>query len=208
MECASAAAVLAAAGCSDGAGENTKSKKAGDGMEFNELIEVRRSVRRYAKSAISKDEMDKIVADALNAPSWKNSETTRYYAAIGDEAKARIWKEALPTFNAANSADAAALVAVSFVPGESGFMGSEPADDLGDMWGAYDCGLASSYFILAAKNRGWDTLIMGIRDTAKVKAILGIPAGETLMSVIAVGKAAVKPIKVPRKPVADVLKTA
>ena len=54
----------------------------------------------------------------------------------------------------------------------------------------------------------WDALIMGIRDTAKVKAILGIPAGETLMSVIAVGKAAVKPIKVPRKPVADVLKTA
>ena len=46
------------------------------------------------------------------------------------------------------------------------------------------------------------------RSTAKVKAILGIPAGETLMSVIAVGKAAVKPIKPPRKPVADVLKTA
>lgn len=32
--------------------------------------------------------------------------------------------------------------------------------------------------------------------------------GETLMSVIAVGKAAVKPIKPPRKPVADVLRTA
>ena len=37
---------------------------------------------------------------------------------------------------------------------------------------------------------------MGIRDTAKVKSILGIPAGETLMSIIAVGNAAVKPIKV------------
>ena len=121
MEGASAAAFLAATGCSDGAGENINSKKEGEGMEFNELIEVRRSVRRYAKSEISKDEMEKIVADALNAPSWKNSETTRYYAAIGDEAKARMWKEALPTFNAANSADAAALVAVSFVPGESGF---------------------------------------------------------------------------------------
>ena len=177
-------------------------------MEFTELIEVRRSVRRYAKSEIAKDEMEKIVADALNAPSWKNSETTRYYAAIGEEAKTRLWKEALPGFNAANSADSAALVAVTFVPGESGFMGSDPADELGNMWGAYDCGLASSYFILAAKNRGWDTLIMGIRDTAKVKSILGIPAGETLMSVIAVGKAAVKPIKVPRKPVAEVLKTA
>ncbi len=123
-------------------------------MEFTELIEVRRSVRRYAKSEIAKDEMEKIVADALNAPSWKNSETTRYYAAIGDEAKNRMWKEALPGFNAANSADAAALVAVTFVPGESGFMGSEPADDLGNMWGAYDCGLASSYFILARQGQG------------------------------------------------------
>ena len=127
-------------------------------MEFTELIEVRRSVRRYAKSEIAKNEMEKIVADALNAPSWKNSETTRYYAAIGEEAKNRLWKEALPGFNAANSADSAALVAVTFVPGESGFMGSDPADELGNMWGAYDCGLASSYFILAAKNRGWDTL--------------------------------------------------
>ena len=195
-------------GCSDGANENHKEDKEKSPMEFTELIEVRRSVRRYAKSEIAKDEMEKIVADALNAPSWKNSETTRYYAAIGEEAKNRMWKEALPGFNAANSADSAALVAVTFVPGESGFMGSDPANELGNMWGAYDCGLASSYFILAAKNCGWDTLIMGIRDADKVKSILGIPAGETLMSVIAVGKAAVKPIKVPRKPVAEVLKTA
>ena len=75
--------------------------------------------------------------------------------------------DALPSFNAASSANAAALVAVTFVPGESGYMGDTPADELGEMWGAYDCGLASSYFILAAKNHGWNTLIMGIRDTAK-----------------------------------------
>lgn len=207
LEGASFASLLLSAGCSEGAHESNNLKKEKDGMEFTELIEARRSVRRYAKSEISKDEMDKIVADALNAPSWKNSEPTRYYAAIGEKAKDRLWKEALPGFNAANSANAAALVAVTFVPGESGFMGSAPADDLGNMWGAYDCGLASSYFILAAKNRGWDSLIMGIRNTAKFKEILGIPANEILMSVIAVGKAAAKPMKVPRKAVAEVLKT-
>ena len=175
-------------------------------MKFSELIEARRSVRKYAKAEISKDEMTKIVEEALNAPSWKNTETTRYYAAIGDDVKAKIWSDALPGFNAASSENAAALVAVTFVPGESGYMGDTPANELGEMWGAYDCGLASSYFVLTAKNHGWDTLIMGIRDTAKVKAILGIPAGETLMSIIAVGKTAVKPVKVPRKPVAEVLK--
>ena len=198
------AAVPGVAGCS---GETTHREASMD-MKFSELIEARRSVRKYAKAEISRDEMAKIVEEALNAPSWKNTETTRYYAAIGDDAKAKIWSEALPGFNAASSENAAALVAVSFVPGESGYMGDAPADELGEMWGAYDCGLASSYFILAAKNHGWDTLIMGIRDTAKVKSILGIPEKEVLMSVIAVGRSAQPYFKNPRKPVDEALKTA
>ena len=206
---ASAAALLLAAGCSGDekvTKEKTTKNKEKAGMDFDELKEARRSVRQYAKSEITQDELEKIVTDALNAPSWKNTETTRYYAAATDAAKERMWKEALPGYNAASSANAAALVAVTFVPGESGFNGGTAVDDLGNSWGAYDCGLASSYFILAAKNRGWDTLIMGMRDGAKVKSILGIPEGEVLMSVIAVGKSAQKYMKRPRKPVAEVLK--
>ena len=201
----SAAAGIAAVsvvGCS----KKENNKEAKMDMKFSELIEARRSVRKYAKAEIARDEMAKIVEEALNAPSWKNTETTRYYAAIGDDAKAKIWSDALPGFNATSSANAAALVAVTFVPGESGYMGDTPANELGEMWGAYDCGLASSYFILAAKNHGWDTLIMGIRDTAKVKSILGIPEKEILTSVIAVGKGAQPYFKNPRKPVAEVLK--
>ena len=205
---ASAAALLLAAGCSGGDDSKDKAtnKKEKTGMDFDELKEARRSVRQYAKSEITKEELEKIVTDALNAPSWKNTETTRYYAAATAAAKERMWKEALPGFNAASSANAAALVAVTYVPGESGFNDGKAVDDLGNTWGAYDCGLASSYFILAAKNRGWDTLIMGMRDVAKVKAILGIPESEILMSVIAVGKSAQKYMKRPRKPVAEVLK--
>ena len=48
-------------------------------MEFKELIEARRSVRKYVPGEISKDEMAVIVGEALNAPSWKNTEVTRYY---------------------------------------------------------------------------------------------------------------------------------
>jgi nitroreductase len=206
MKEASCAAGAAAAACAVGCSDGENSKEAKMDMKFSELIEARRSVRKYAKAEISRDEMAKIVEEALNAPSWKNTETTRYYAAIGDDAKAKMWGDALPSFNAASSANAAALVAVTFVPGESGYMGDTPANELGDMWGAYDCGLASSYFVLAAKNNGWDTLIMGIRDTAKVKSILGIPEKEVLMSVIAVGKSAQPYFKNPRKPVAEVLK--
>ena len=203
---ASFAAGVAAFSCVVGCSDENKHKEKTMGTTFSELIEARHSVRKYAKAEISKDEMAKIVEEALNAPSWKNTETTRYYAAIGDDVKAKIWSDALPGFNAASSANAAALVAATFVPGQSGYMGDTPADELGEMWGAYDCGLASSYFILAAKSHGWDTLIMGIRDKAKVKSILGIPEKEVLMSVIAVGKSAQPYFKNSRKPVAEVLK--
>ena len=175
-------------------------------MEFKELIEARRSVRKYVSGEITKDEMSVIVGEALNAPSWKNTEVTRYYAAISAEAKGRLWKEALPNFNVTSTANAAALVAVTFKKGESGYMGTAAANELGEMWGAYDCGLASAYFVLAAKNHGWDSLILGIRDAEKIKALMDIPEDEVVTSVIALGKAAQSAAKLSRKPVGEVLK--
>lgn len=177
-------------------------------MKFKELIEARRSVRKYVASEISKAEVEAIVGEALNAPSWKNTEVTRYYAAVNAEAKGRLWNEALPSFNVASTANAAALVVVTFKTGESGYMGTASANELGEMWGAYDCGLASAYFVLAAKNHGWDSLILGIRDAAKIKAIMGIPGDETLTAVIALGKAAEAAVKPMRKPVREVLKVS
>ena len=175
-------------------------------MEFKELIEARRSVRKYVPGEISKDEMSAIVGEALNAPSWKNTEATRYYAAISAEAKGRLWKEALPGFNVTSTANAAALVAVTFKKGESGYMGTAAANELGEMWGAYDCGLASAYFVLAAKKHGWDSLILGIRDAEKIKALMDIPEDEVVTSVIALGTAAQSAAKPSRKPIGDVLK--
>lgn len=170
--------------------EGDAPKSGGKTNSFNELIEARRSVRHYAQSSIGKDELSTIVTEALNAPSWKNHEETRYHIAQSDEAKTAIWNEALPSFNKANSENAAALVVVTFKKGLSGFDTGREVNELGDMWGAYDAGLASSYFILAAKNHGWDTLIMGIRDADRLRAILAIPEDEIVTSVIAVGKSA------------------
>lgn len=107
-----------------------------------------------------------------------------------------------------SSANAAALVAVTFKEGESGYMGDTPANELGEMWGAYDCGLASSYFVLAAKDHGWDSLILGIRDADKIKKIFGIPSDEIVTSVIVLGKAANPAAKPPRKSVDRVLKVS
>ena len=47
-------------------------------MEFNELIKERRSVRAY-RAAPTHEELVAILTDAQQAPSWKNSQTTRWY---------------------------------------------------------------------------------------------------------------------------------
>ena len=200
-----AAAVTVFAGCGGERVEKEKETRKMADMTFDRLIEARRSVRAYAPSEISREELTQIVTEALNAPSWKNEEATRYHIAASTEAKARVWKEALPSFNATSSAHAAALVVVSFKKGLSGYLGTTPANELGEMWGAYDAGLASSYFVLAAKNHGWDTLIMGIRDEAALRRIFDIPADEVILSVIALGKGAQPYFKNPRKPVNEVL---
>ena len=50
----------AAAACAVGCSNRGNGKEATMGMKFSELIEARRSVRKYAKAEISKDEMAKI----------------------------------------------------------------------------------------------------------------------------------------------------
>ena len=48
-------------------------------MEFQKLIEKRRSVRKYsAGHTIPKEDILEMIRAAQEAPSWKNSQTGRY----------------------------------------------------------------------------------------------------------------------------------
>ena len=156
-------------------------------MEFKELIMVRRSVRSYV-SAPTHEELEGILRDAQQAPSWKNGQPARCYAVESPEMIAQISEKGLPAFNANNSRNAA-LIVTTFVKDLSGFGPDGPSNEAGNYWGAYDLGLHDAYLVLAAKNAGFDTLIMGIRDADAIRAILNIPETEVILSVIAVGKA-------------------
>lgn len=172
-------------------------------MEFKALIEGRRSVRAY-ESGISREDMTGILAAAQRAPSWKNLQASRCYAVVTPE-KLEAVRAALPAFNQ-NSSRNAALVVTTFVKGQVGHTNGAPDNELGDEWGAYDLGLHDAYLILAAKDAGYDTLIMGLRDADALRRELSIPENEQIASVIAVGKAAQEPTLKPRKPLDEVAK--
>ena len=85
--------------------------------------------------------------------------------------------------------------------------GPVPANEMADMWGTYDAGLATAHLLLAAKNRGLDSLVLGIRDAVAIGEMLRINR-DIVVSVVAIGYAAadVPPTKPPRLPVEKVLR--
>ena len=60
-------------------------------MEFMELANERRSVRAYRDQPVPRALVDEIIRAAQLAPSWKNSQTGRYYAALSPAAQAKTW---------------------------------------------------------------------------------------------------------------------
>lgn len=172
-------------------------------MEFQTLLLERRSVRKY-ESAPTHEELVAILRNAQMAPSWKNSQTTRWYVVESPEKHEQI-RLALHAINQ-QKVDNTALIVSTYVRNVAGFTKGEPDNEVGNGWGAYDLGLHDAYLLLAAKDAGYDTLIMGLRDADKIRSILSIPEEEEILSVIAVGKRNEGPALRPRKSLEEIVK--
>ena len=176
-------------------------------MEFQKVVETRRSVRKYdASKKVTKEQIAEIVDAAIQAPSWKNSQTARYHVVLSDEMTKKVLTDCLPEFNAKNS-EGAALVVTTFIANRAGFnREGQPDNEVGNGWGFYDLGLHNENFVLKAKDIGLDTLIMGIRDEAKIREALQIPEAETIVAVIALGYGNQEPEMPKRKTPEDIVK--
>ena len=168
-------------------------------MDFNEVVEQRRSVRKYKESSCSQEKILSILDFVKeNAPSWKNSQTHRYFAVFSKEKMAEIEKT-LHFINQGKCENAVALIVSGFEKNISGFTLKIADNECGNLWGAYDLGLSDSLLILKAKEQNLDTLIMGLRDSEKIRKILNIPENIQIMSVISVGERKESEIKKPPK---------
>nr|MCR4827350.1 nitroreductase family protein [Bacteroidales bacterium] len=90
--------------------------------------------------------------------------------------------------------------------GKSGFFRGEQANEVGDGWGAYDNGLSNAYFILKARTKGFDTLIMGMRDSDSLRTLFNIPENEAIMAVISLGYRADEPNQPKHRPLDEVVR--
>lgn len=157
-------------------------------MELDTVIKKRRSIRKYKNQTVDKKLIKQIIEAGIEAPSWKNSQTARYHIITSKELLNQFKKKCLPEFNQENCKDAPVLIVTTFIKNRAGFERDGTAsNELENGWGCYDLGIHNQNMILKATEEGLATLIMGIRDENKIRALLNIPDSEIIVSVIALG---------------------
>ncbi len=177
-------------------------------MEFSDCVQTRRSIRRFEDKRVDRDVIRRLVSAASCAPSWKNSQTTRY-TVIEDRALKEAFAEkvcAVAAFNQKIIRSADCLVVVSTVTSRSGFNADGSFTTAkGTHWESFDAGLATQTFCLAAHNAGLGTVIMGIFDPEKAAELGNVPEGQKVSALVALGYPAEEPAMPKRKTAEELL---
>ena len=174
-------------------------------MEIIEGIQTRRSVRKFQDKAVPHDVLEQVIAAAAYAPSWKNTQISRYIAIEGRETIDKLAEQYAP-FNARTLSTAPLLIAQTCVTKRSGYdRDGSFTTDRGAGWEMYDCGIAAQTFCLAAHEAGLGTVILGIFDRPALEKHLHVPEGQELVALIAVGYPDQEPAAPRRKTVSDLL---
>ena len=174
-------------------------------MTANECIRNRRSIRKFTDQPVSHELLSQIVETASFAPSWKNTQITRYIAVEGAK-KAALAKCTDWSGNTKIMDNAPMVIAVTLIKGRCGYeRDGSFSTSKGDRWQMYDVGVASEVFCLAAYEQGLGTVIMGLFDEEAASTLLELPEDRELAALIAIGYPAETPAAPGRKTVADLL---
>ena len=83
-------------------------------MELESALKKRRSIRNFKNEAVSRDSIRKMIQAAIYAPSWKNSQVSRYYVSDSPDTT-REFLDCLPEFNQKSIANAPAIIVTTVV---------------------------------------------------------------------------------------------
>lgn len=174
-------------------------------MTAAECITTRRSVRRFQNKPVSRELLASIVQTASFAPSWKNTQITRYTAVEDPALKAELAAKATIPHNADIINGAPVLMVVTLIKNRCGFeRDGSYSTSKGDHWQMFDAGVATQTFCLAAWEQGIGSVIMGIFDEKAIGDLLSIPEDREVAALIAIGYPDESPTAPARKTV-DVL---
>lgn len=157
-------------------------------MNTIECIKTRRSIREFKDQKVPREVVSKIIDTVIYAPSWKNTQITRYIAIDSPEVIEQIIANCVGDYNGAIIKNAPLLIAATVIKNRCGFeRDGSFSTDRGDGWQMFDCGISCQTFSLVAHEYNVGTVILGMLDTAEVEKVLNIPENQEMVAFIACG---------------------
>lgn len=153
-----------------------------------EIIRGRRSIRKYEDRDVPEEMLTQILDAVRWAPSWTNCQCWEVVVIRDPTVKARLQSTFPPKGNPAFNAivQAPVLLAMCSRTGISGYYKDIETTKFGD-WMMYDLGLATQNLCLMAHDLGLGTVIAGLFDHERARAIIRVPDGFELVTLIPLG---------------------
>jgi len=149
-------------------------------MEFMDVVQKRRSIRKYKPERIPDDKLANMLEAVRLAPSGSNRQSWKFIVVSDKEKKAKLAE-------ACNKqlwiGDADIVVVCCWLPMQG----------IDEMRLRRDVTIATEHLVLAATNEGLGACWVGAFDADSIKAILGIPKDVGINSVVPIGYPAEQP---------------
>ena len=158
-------------------------------MEVFEVIEKRRSVRKYKTSNVPNEDLKRILEAARLAPSAGNRQPWRFIVVRTSEQKKLLAQAAR---NQMFLADAGVII-VALADSEASLK-----------WYKQDVMIAVEHLVLASTSLGYGTCWIGAFEEEQVKELLGIPEKMAVVALLPIGVPHKRPQAKPRKSFSEI----
>lgn len=167
-------------------------------MDFFEVINERRSIRKYKDIPVPTESIVQILDAARLAPSWHNQQCWRFLVVTDPEKRERM-VDVVSEVNPGRKGlqQAPALIVVCACPEESGVRE-------GKEYYMADSAMAFEHICLAAKALGLGTCWIGGFSEDTLKGIVDIPEGVRVVGITPLGYPDQEPKPRPRKELAEI----
>lgn len=156
--------------------------------EFVEIVKTRRSIRKYEDRNVPPETLDTILEAVRWSPSWANTQCWEIVVVRDPAVKQQLQATLPPKGNPAAGAmlQAPVVLALCGRLKISGYYKDQVTTKFGD-WFMFDLGIACQTICLTAHALGLGTVVVGLFDHDRAKAVLKVPEGYELVAMIPLG---------------------
>jgi len=156
-------------------------------MDFNELVKIRQSVRRYSAASVEPDKIESILQAAQLAPSACNSQPWHFIVCTDENIKNKVAKATFNEIISFNKFVLSAPVIIVIVLEKPKNITKIGAAIKNREFPLYDIGIVAEHICLQAAELGLGTCMLGWFNEKEIMKILSIPLNKRIGLVITLG---------------------